>query len=300
MENKLINTCLIGASTVDYIATSKDRFVLKNKNAGTIKISFGGVMRNVAYSLGLLGDSCYFLSPIGNDLYGIKNKEELESKNIKVISPNVDKHSAIYLCLNDNDNDMICGLTDNSIFEYLNFDFIYKNKNIIEKCDFLVIDGNLDDDSLKKVFENFKDKKIIVEAVSTIKAKKFAPYLANIYLLKCNNYEAKAILNNEDLTSEEILDEFNKRGLKNCIISRGYKDVLYLDNGIKKRGKVNRADEFKNTTGCGDALFAGVIHSLSNYKSFEEGVKLGLKLAYLTLFSDSAVNEEIVKYKKEN
>ena len=49
----------------------------------------------------------------------------------------------------------------------------------------------------------------------------------------------------------------------------------------------------KNTTGCGDALFSGILHSLINDLSLDEGVELGIKMAYLTLLSDSAVSLEI-------
>lgn len=290
--NFMKKVCLIGASTVDYIATSKDRFVLKNKNAGTIKISFGGVMRNVAYSLGLLNNKCIFLTPIGNDLYGLKNKEELENNNITVISPKTNKNSAIYLCLNDNDNDMICGLTDNEIFESLNLSFLKENENILSSSDFLIIDGNLNEECIEYIFKNFNDKKIIIEAVSNLKIKKFLPYLDKIYLLKCNNYEAKTLLdtNSDD---EILLDKFLVEGVKNLVISQGSDDVLYLDNRNKKRKEVKRLRNIKNTTGCGDALFSGILHSLINDLSLDEGVELGIKMAYLTLLSDSAVSLEI-------
>ncbi len=287
------NVCLIGASTVDYIATSKDRFILKNKNAGNIKISFGGVMRNVAYSLGLLNDKCIFLTPIGNDLYGIKNKEELENNNIRVISPKTDKNSAIYLCLNDNDNDMICGLTDNEIFESLNLSFLKENESILSSADFLVIDGNLKEDCIEYIFNRFNNKRIIAEAVSNLKAKKFLPYLNKIYLLKCNNYEAKTLLNEEDNNDLDILEKFLNKGVQNLVISQGSNDILYLDNGIKKSKEVNVIKNIKNTTGCGDALFSGVLHALINDKTLDEGILLGTKMAYLTLLSNSAVSLEI-------
>ena len=285
--------CLIGASTVDYIATSNDRFILKDKNAGKIKISFGGVMRNVAYSLGLLSDKCTFLTPIGNDLYGVKNKEELEKNNITVISPKTDKNSAIYLCLNDNDNDMICGLTDNEIFESLNLSFLKDNEILLSSFEYLIIDGNLNEDCIEYIFHKFKDKKIIVEAVSNLKVKKFSPYLKEIFLLKCNSYEAKALLEDGNNKDESLLDEFLNKGLKNLVISQGSSDVLYLDNGIKKKKEVQIIKDIKNTTGCGDALFSGIIHSLINDKSLDKGVELGIKMAYLTLLSDSAVSLEI-------
>ncbi len=288
---------LIGASTIDFIAKSKDRFILKNKNPGEIKISFGGVMRNVSYSLGLLKNKITFFTTLGNDLYGINNKEELENNNVSVIFPSTNKNSAIYLCLNDNDNDMICGLTDNSIFSDLTLDFILTNRNYIDNCDYLVIDGNLDESIIKNIFNIFNNKKIIVEAVSSTKVIKFINYLSKIYLLKCNAYEAKAILNNDSLKDFEILDEFNKRGIKNVVVTQGSDDILYLDNGINKRKEIEKQKNIVNTTGCGDALFAGLLHSLINEKSLDEGIKTGIKLANLTLYSESAVSKEIANLK---
>ncbi len=293
---------LIGASTVDFIAKAKTSFILREKNVGEINLSFGGVMRNIAYSLALLNNKCYFLTVIGEDLYGKNNLEILKKENIEVYYPKTDLKSAIYLCINDSNNDMVCGLTDNSIFTLLNYDLISQNIDVLKNSDYLVIDTNLNEESLNKVFSNIKNKKILVEGISKEKIKRIKPYLKDIYLLKCNNFEVLSLLdiNEEKEIDEAILDKFLALGINNLVISQGDKDILYLDNKIKKREKVERVDNYINTTGCGDALFAGIIDSLINNQGLENGVKIGKELAKLTLFSNEAVNIKIKNYKGEN
>ena len=76
---------LIGGSNIDYIATSKDKLIKKVSNIGTVSISFGGVMRNIAENLARLGNKIDFLTAIGDDANGKAMKDDLESLGINVI-----------------------------------------------------------------------------------------------------------------------------------------------------------------------------------------------------------------------
>ena len=78
---------LIGGSNIDYIATSKDKLIKKVSNIGTVSISFGGVMRNIAENLARLGNKIDFLTAIGDDANGKAMRDDLESLGINVIAP---------------------------------------------------------------------------------------------------------------------------------------------------------------------------------------------------------------------
>ena len=101
----------------------------------------------------------------------------------------------------------------------------------------------------------------------------------------------------EIIDKEDLIKAIFKKGLKNIVVSRASKDIYYGYNG-KDIGihKVKSPKNFKNTTGCGDALMSGIIDYLSLGKSIKEAVAFGDKLAKITLMSDFANSREITKF----
>ena len=85
MSNKKL--ILIGGSNIDYIGDSRDKLIPGVSNIGTLAVSFGGVMRNVAENLAFLGNYCPFITAIGEDDLGIKMKKGLANLGMNVYCP---------------------------------------------------------------------------------------------------------------------------------------------------------------------------------------------------------------------
>lgn len=169
---------LIGGNTIDYIATSKNKLIKKTSNIGSLSISLGGVMRNICVNLANLGMKCYFFTCIGSDLYGKMMKDDLNKHNIDVLSPKIDNfNNASYICINDSNHDIEDAIIDNEIMKELTFDFLLDNKNVFDKSSYLVMDTNLDEEEIDNIFDEFKDKKIIVEAISRSKVNRIKAHL---------------------------------------------------------------------------------------------------------------------------
>jgi len=180
------------------------------------------------------------------------------------------------------------------IIEDLNADYISKIKDLFLKHDYIILDSNLSNECIKYIFENFKDKKIIVEGISATKIIKFQPYLDKIFMFKCNIYEAKAIMNS-DANANELVQMMMKQGCKTCVISQGKDAVCFGENNKVSFVDVNPLKEVikGNTTGCGDALFAGIIDHYLEGKSLKESIEFGISLSQLTLDSDKANNPKV-------
>ena len=61
---------VLGASIVDIIGFSKREFKAKDSIPGSIKISLGGVCRNIAENLARVGINTEFISILGDDANG--------------------------------------------------------------------------------------------------------------------------------------------------------------------------------------------------------------------------------------
>lgn len=288
---------IIGGSNIDYIATSKDKIQNGVSNVGTISISFGGVARNICENLARLGAKIDFITTIGNDLYGENIKKDLINLGVNVIYPKVDLPTSSYLAINDNNHDLALSICDNRIIDEINSNFLSDYHKFILEHEYIILDANLNEDAIKYIFSNFSDKKIIVDAISPTKVLKFKNYLDKIYLLKCNKFEAKAIIN--DYKNErDLISKILELGVKNIVVSFGASDIYYGNNSEIGFIKNDLIKDFANTSGCGDALTSGIIDQyIRDNKSLKDSIIFGNILSKVTLMTSSATSKEISKYR---
>ena len=291
MSNKKL--ILIGGSNIDYIGDSRDNLIPGVSNIGTLAVSFGGVMRNVAENLAFLGNYCPFITAIGEDDLGIKMKKGLANLGMNVYCPKSNLPTSTYIAINDSNHDMALALCDNRIISDLSPEYLESLKPIIEGYEYIAIDTNLIQETIDYIFKTFKHKKILCECISPAKAQRLKPYLNQITLLKGNFHEGQS-LSDGNLEGEELIKSLFKKGIKNVVITHGPQDIYIGENNeVIERVEVEPAVNIKNTTGSGDSLFAGVIDKFTEGCSLKEAVEFGHEMAEITLKSDKATNEEI-------
>lgn len=289
---------LIGGSSIDYIATSNEPLDYDVSNNGTVNIAFGGVMRNVAYNLSMLGNKVTFFTSIGKDNNGELLKKHLDELKIKYVSPDSKYPTSSYVAINDSDHDMALAIFDNRIEGDINPAFIDSHDKDIQEFDYIVLDANLTSTTIEHIVNKYhKNKLIFCEAISPQLVVRFKNVLDKIFFIKCNIHEARALIHNHPLEKEELIKALLHEGIQNICVSNGKFDIYYgLNNKEIYRFPIKPHVRFKNTTGCGDALFSGIIDQLSLGKDFHEAIKFGNKLSNLTLMSDSANSPEVKKY----
>jgi len=276
------NIVVIGGSNIDFIGKSYNHLIMRDSNPGLIKIAFGGVGRNIVENLARLGESVSFITAIGNDDLGLSLKKELEGLGVKVYTKNNQMNTATYLAIHDDDGDMKLALCDNEIVNNIDIDLIEDNREIIENASYIVIDTNVNQIFLDYFFRTFKNKKIIVDAISTTKAKKIIKYLDSIYILKVNEIEFQTLqLSNRTHLPKYII---KTSGSKPAEI---IEDKKVIDINVKK------ITEIKSATGAGDSLVAGAVYGLNHGKDIIESVKIGIKASAKTLQCYDAVSKDI-------
>ncbi len=66
----MLKICVIGGANVDITASSEEAFRIGDSNPGRVEVSWGGVGRNIAHNLALLGDEVQLLTIFGGGLFG--------------------------------------------------------------------------------------------------------------------------------------------------------------------------------------------------------------------------------------
>lgn len=295
---------VIGGANMDILGFPTDLLKLHDSNPGKIRMSMGGVGRNIADNLVRLGAPVRLLTALGNDIYGKKIYDECKKIGMNLDSAIMLENEATstYLSILDETGDMKLALSDSDVCRKINIDYINKNASIIKNAACIVLDTNLEKDVLDYILKTFKDVPIFADTVSTAKAVKLKDLLGNLYALKPNKIEAEILTGIEivdDETLDMAMDKFIKVGLKQVYISLGKDGVYYADENIRK---VFKPEEVKmiNATGAGDAFMAGIVYSHINELSIDEAVRYGSAMARMAIISAQTINPDITAIKIEN
>lgn len=274
MKNKIT---IFGSSNIDYLGTCNQKIIYKDSNVGLIKVSFGGVGRNIVENLLRMGDDVTFFTAIGEDELGLKMQNELIRLGCNIIKPKTDMPSASYLAISDESGDMALALCDARINVAITKELIDYYHELINESDFIVIDTNLEKEVIEYIIDSF-DKKIIVDGISTTKVLKIVDRLSKLYVLKVNELEYEVI-------KEYLKTNKPKYLVKSC----GKDDICLIYNNKEKYISVPKVENIVSTTGAGDALISGIIHGLAKNLNIEGSINEGIKRATKTLLSFDSV-----------
>jgi pseudouridine kinase len=191
----------------------------------------------------------------------------------------------------DKDNDLFIGLNAMEITDRLNIGFFQEKADFIADFDLLVMDTNLRHDALEYLLKTFKNKQIILDAVSAEKVVKLKDLLNYITLLKVNLKELSAL--SDSATVDERIDDLLSRGLGKILITNSGNEIIYKSKDERIKTKPLKAAAIVNSSGAGDAFLGGFIHGLLHEKSVAHCLEIAKKTAFLTLQSATSTNTTI-------
>ncbi len=287
---------VIGGANVDMSATLNDAFIAADSNPGHIEVGYGGVARNIAHNLSLLGARTQLLTVFGGDLFGGLIHDYCKQQGIDVHLSDRESslRSGIYLCLNNRSGEMIAAVADTEAIRMITPEWLAKRSGEINMSDYIVTDTNISEDAIRWLMENVTAP-LFIDGVSTTKAHRVVnalrkaklPYL---HTLKLNLKEALAVT--ETATYAEAAQELLDLGAAHVYITLGSEGV-YCRTAAEEWSFPALPGEVVNTTGAGDAFLAGVVYAHAKQIDFPQTAQYGLMAARATLMSPKAVNPDI-------
>ncbi len=254
--------CVVGGSNVDILGSPKNKLIPRDSNIGTVKISLGGVGRNIAENLVRLGVDTRLVSVVGDDAYGQRILEEARLIGLNMQDTLVlnGAASSVYLCILDETKDMVLAINSMEIYDRMTVEFIKSKRHVIENAELCVLDTNLPKDVLEYVLSTFKNTVFFLDAVSTVKALKVKDMIGRFHTIKPNRIEAEVlsgipIQNDADLRKAAGI--FHDRGVRQVFISLGEEGVFYSTS--EASGHIKQPPvKIVNATGAGDAFLAAL------------------------------------------
>lgn len=287
---------VIGGANLDMAATLNDAFIAADSNPGHIEVGYGGVARNIAHNLALMGARTQLLTIFGGDLFGGLLYDYCKQQGINVhLSERVQSlRSGMYMSLNNKAGEMIAAVADTEAIKLITPEWLAKRSGEINSSDYVVADTNISEDAIRWLMENVTAP-LFIDGVSSTKAhrvlnalqKAKLPYL---HTLKLNLKEALAVTNTA--TYGEAAQALLNLGVAHVYVTLGPEGV-YCRTAAEEYLFPALPVEIVNTNGAGDAFLAGVILAHAKGIDFPKTAQYGLMAARTAIMSPKAVNTDI-------
>lgn len=289
--------CVIGGANMDIQGFPSQPLIERDSNVGQVKISLGGVGRNIAENLVRMGVHTKLISAIGDDVYGQKILDEarrigLDMEDALVV-PGAE--TSTYLSILDHTKDMVLAISHMDICDQLSIEFIKRKSHIIEHAAICILDTNLPVETMEYILTTFKDTLFFLDTVSSTKAKKIKPLLGYFHTVKPNRIEAE-ILTGVSIKTESDLDKAAKilhdQGVVQAFISMGEKGTFYSGpdgSGIIKAPNVT----IINATGAGDAFIAALALAYLREMDLRSTTLLALAASSIALSHENTINPQM-------
>lgn len=280
---------VIGAASMDIKGRPNKALVPGTSNPGGIRISVGGVGRNIAEGLARLGVRATLLSAVGDDQWGQRILECTAAGGVDVsqVLTNTQHHSAAYLAILNEDGKKSISIDDMDIMESVTPQYLYARRRLIKEADMVVMDANLSPKAMRSLISIAKkyDVPVCADPTSAILAQRLIKHLPDLYMITPDASEAEALCKTR-LTSRNEAIRSAKRlvamGVDIAIITLAEKGLCYATHEVGGYIPAIRS-EVVDRTGAGDALTTGVVFGLLSDFPIDEAVRLGVSAATLTL-----------------
>ena len=287
---------VVGGVNVDIGGRSFAPLVAADSNPGTVSVSLGGVGRNIAHNMSLLGLDVRLLTAYGDDLNGERVAASCSELGIDLshalhISG---ANTSTYLYLTDPAGEMALAVSDMAICEKITPAYLAANLSLLQNAQVVVADANIPAESLAYLAENCGIP-LFVDPVSTTKAEKLRPILSKIHTLKPNRLEAELlsgvkIETNADV--EKAADKLTELGVHRIFLSLGA-DGVYAAMGKERLWLPTIPGQMVNTTGCGDAFMAALVWAYLEGSDLETTARAGLAAGSIAMESPETINPNL-------
>ena len=223
----------------------------------------GGVGRNIAHDLRLLGMDVSLIAAVGGDAYGSGILENCGAlgmdMSMALILP--ERRSSTYLYVTDENGDMQVGIADMDIVRCLTPDFLAAHMGRINAASAVVLDANLETETLGYLARSCTAP-LYADPVSTAKATRLLPALGALRAIKPNALEAAALTGESDP-------------------ARAARALIAAEGETLLRLPCENA-RVVNTTGAGDAATAAIVWADAGGLGLEQTARAAIRAGALT------------------
>ncbi|MGA8257418.1 MAG: PfkB family carbohydrate kinase [Nocardioides sp.] len=277
-----MSVVVVGGCNVDVVARPAARFETATSNPGAVRVSAGGVGRNIAENLARLGTQTRLVSVVGDDAHADLVLRHTAATGVDVSAvQRVAGATGSYVALLDHAGELVGAVSDMSTTQTLDVSAIESH---LAGADLPVLDGNLTTAALRTVWDAAlaHGLRVVLDPVSVPKARAIAALLSSertLHLLSAGETELAAIGGSAQHAEQ-------------CWIRRGAAGSTLCTHGGSVHLDVVPAT-VADVTGAGDAMLAAYCHAVLDGADPVEAATFGHAAAALTVASPFTVHPDL-------
>lgn len=288
------NTVVFGVIFLDVKGFPFGKYIPRGRNLGSVMLTDGGVTRNVAVNLLNIGIPVTYVTMIDDDAMGAEALERLKQAgaDMRCHARTHGMGMGMWLAVFDEGGEL-CGsiskMPDTQPLEEL----IDANGDaLIAEAENVVLEIDLNENIAQKVLtlaeKHGKNVYSVVGNMSVILRN--PEFLRKTACFICNEIEAGKLFG-EDLEGvspetalSRVIPAARRMGLHAVVVTMGAGGAVYFDAHTGESGTQKAvASNVVDSTGAGDAFFAGTVAALTKGMPLSTAVQYGTELAHLTI-----------------
>ena len=287
---------VVGGANMDIGGFPSAALVPGDSNPGQVRMSVGGVGRNIAENAARLGLEVELITALGADANGRAILEDCAAKGIGMRCCRIEEseRTSVYLFIDDAKGDMNCAVNDMQIQRLLTPEWIAPHLGLLNAMDAVCIDANLPEETIAYLSEKLTAP-LFADAVSAAKVQRLRPALSRMHSFKPNRLEAElltGVVINDMIDAAEAVKWLMEAGVQRVYLSMGAMGALCAEGrqcvylpGLER--------SLVNATGAGDAFSAALLWAHVQGLSLQESGLAGMAAASIAVESIETVNPEL-------
>ena len=173
---------VVGGANMDIGGFPSAALVPGDSNPGQVRMSVGGVGRNIAENAARMGLEVELITALGADANGRAILEDCAAKGIGMRCCRIEEseRTSVYLFIDDAKGDMNCAVNDMQIQRLLTPEWIAPHLGLLNAMDAVCIDANLPEETIAYLSEKLTAP-LFADAVSAAKVQRLRPALSRMH-----------------------------------------------------------------------------------------------------------------------
>ncbi len=275
---------VVGGCNVDVVARPNVTLVSGTSIPGQVRVSAGGVGRNIAENLARLGTPTRLVSVVGDDAHADLALSTTAAAGVDVSNVRrLPGTTGTYVALLDATGELVGAVSDMALTADLD-----PRDVRLDDAELLVLDGNLTVDTLRTVWDTAlaAGVRVVLDPVSVPKAAVVATLLTperTLHLLSAGDAELAAIGSAAAAHAEVVWTRHGPAG----------STLTHLTGATDLDAVPPGAGGVVDVTGAGDAMLAAYCHALLAGADPVEAARFGHAAAALTVASALTVRPDL-------
>lgn len=270
----------------------------QGRNIGQVKFIHGGVGRNVAENLAELDTAVTFVSTVDDDGNGqaILDRLRQHSINVEYVGKVADGGMGMWLAILDQNGDLAGSISKLPDFSHLEQVVAKCGEAAIAAASHVVVEIDLNERVTRRVLAAAKAHgKPSFGIIGNLEvARRHKELLGDMACFICNDIEAGKLFDNAvDVSDSEAVKKelpvFCRRyNIKAMIVTLGDRGAVYYEQGAAAQFAPVVKVKMVDSTGAGDAFFAGAVSALAGGCTLAAAVERGTAVAAYTIQSSES------------